>query len=243
MQDGYSTAGTPGNGLGAIERLSSTLAIDTRPQGTVVLARVRPQHAAMASAGPVVGSIAQPLAGETVCGDDFAWCRDGERAAVLAVDGLGHGPGAATAAQRAVEAFRAANTVASAAAVEAVHAALKPTRGAAIAVAELDRYRQIVAFSGIGNISGAIVEATSIKRMVSDNGTAGHVARRIRSFEYPLTDRSLVVLNSDGIKSWSLDGYPGLSVAHPSVVAAVLLRDFHRGRDDASVIAMRWRTG
>ena len=50
----------------------------------------------------------------------------------------------------------------------------------------------------------------------------------------------LVILHSDGVSArWDLAAYPGLVSQHPSLVAGVLLRDFKRGRDDASVVALR----
>jgi hypothetical protein len=70
--------------------------------------------------------------------------------------------------------------------------------------------------------------------MVSHNGTAGHVAPRIREFVYDFTVDPLVILHSDGLTSrWDLAAYPGLAMQHPSLVAGVLLRDHRRGRDDA----------
>lgn len=74
------------------------------------------------------------------------------------------------------------------------------------------------------------------------SGTAGHVARRIQVFDYPYSD-GLVVMNSDGLTSgWSFDRYPGLLNQHPSLIAAVLYRDFQRGRDDTSVMVARGAT-
>jgi len=76
--------------------------------------------------------------------------------------------------------------------------------------------------------------------MVSYNGTAGHVAPRIREFAYEFSSAPVILLHSDGLTShWDLAGYPGLSAQHPSLLAGVLLRDHRRGRDDASVVAMR----
>jgi hypothetical protein len=76
--------------------------------------------------------------------------------------------------------------------------------------------------------------------MVSHNGTAGHVAPRIREFTYPFTTNPLVLLHSDGLTTrWSLTDYPGLASQHPTLIAGVLLRDHRRARDDASAVAMR----
>ena len=56
----------------------------------------------------------------------------------------------------------------------------------------------------------------------------------------PLEAGALLVLASVGIgTSWRLDAYPGLSQRHPTLIAGVLLRDFSRGRDDATVLVAR----
>ena len=79
--------------------------------------------------------------------------------------------------------------------------------------------------------------------MASYNGTAGHVAPRIREFTYPFTGRPLVILHSDGLSArWEIDAYPGLAASHPSLVAGMLFRHHRRGRDDATVVAMRAAT-
>jgi anti-sigma regulatory factor (Ser/Thr protein kinase) len=242
LQDGHSTAGSAGTGLGAAQRLADVFHVYSRPgNGTVALARITPRLETGCRA--IACGLAQPLDGECECGDGYAWRENGMRASVLLADGLGHGPGAAAAASRAIEVFRAMGAISAQGSVEAVHARLRSTRGAAIAVAHLDIPRGKVDFSGIGNITGALVERGQTRRMLSDHGTAGHVAGRIRSLAYPFSTSPLLILHSDGLRSgWDLTTYPGLSEAHPALVAAVLLRDWKRGRDDASVIALRWRS-
>ena len=75
--------------------------------------------------------------------------------------------------------------------------------------------------------------------MVSLPGTAGHQAGGSRS-SYPWADGALLVLHSDGLAThWDLAAYPGLAHHHPALVAGVLLRDFSRGRDDATVLVVR----
>lgn len=238
LEDGYSTAGSPGNGLGAILRQSDRFAVFSRPgAGTVVMARFIVQKG---QGRANLGALTAPYPGETMCGD--AWSmRDGPRGdTLLMVDGLGHGPHAARAAAVAVEAFAANADRDCVALVEAIHDALAPTRGAAIAVARVDAAARQVRFVGIGNITGALVTADGTRRMISHNGTAGHLAPRIREYTYPCTARPLVLLHSDGISGrWDLGAYPGLASSHPSLVASVLFRDQRRGRDDASIVAMR----
>jgi hypothetical protein len=38
---------------------------------------------------------------------------------------------------------------------------------------------------------------------------------------------------------WVLDAYPGLRHRHPSLIAGVLYRDFTRGTDDVTVVAVK----
>ena len=155
-------------------------------------------------------------------------------------DGSGHGPEAHKAARRSIEIFRerAGWTVEQLA--QAIDRALGATRGAAIAVAEIDPGGGRVNFVGIGNISAALLDQGLVRRMVSNNGTAGHLAPRIRAFQYPFRGPPTVILHSDGLSArWDLSEYPGLITAHPSLIAAVLYRDFRRGRDDASIVVVR----
>ncbi len=87
-----------------------------------------------------------------------------------------------------------------------------------------------------------IIEAMTRHHLVSMNGTAGHQARRIQEFQYPLPAGSIVVVHSDGLNShWDLAPYPGLWSRHPSVIAGVLFRDFSRRRDGVTVVVMRAR--
>jgi hypothetical protein len=78
------------------------------------------------------------------------------------------------------------------------------------------------------------------RQMVSHNGTAGHVAPRIREFVYPFSGAPCVIMHSDGLSNrWRIGDYPGLAACHPSLIAAVLFRDFRRGKDDATIAVMR----
>jgi hypothetical protein len=116
-----------------------------------------------------------------------------------------------------------------------IHGGLRSTRGAAVSIARIDPANDKVIFGGIGNVAG-VIAGSSARRMVSFPGTAGHNARKIQAFEHPFPD-GFVILHSDGLgTSWSLDRYPGLSRAHPTLVAGVLYRDFSRRRDDATVV-------
>jgi stage II sporulation SpoE-like protein len=123
--------------------------------------------------------------------------------------------------------------------VAAIHAGLRATRGAAVAVTSIDLARGRVRFSGLGNIGAAVLAGGRIRHLVSHNGTAGHHGRKIEEYTYPWQPGALLVQHTDGLAShWTLESYPGLSGRHPSLVAGVLYRDFKRGRDDVAVLVV-----
>lgn len=242
LRDGHSTAGTAGTGLGAIRRGAHVFDIDTRRGGTAVLARFlkgRPERGRRPGPAPF-GVVTVPKAGEEACGDSWATFAEPGLQVIMVADGLGHGPLAAQASQAAVAVFARHAADPPEALLSRMHVALRPTRGAAIGIARIATASRRVTFVGVGNVAGVIAETARTQRMVSYNGTVGHVARTIRSFDYASEAAPIVILASDGLgTSWSLDQYPGLSQRHPSLIAAVLYRDFTRGRDDVTVLVAR----
>jgi anti-sigma regulatory factor (Ser/Thr protein kinase) len=246
MRDGYSTSCSPGTGLGAIGRLSSFVDIYSQPgRGTAVLVRLcgKRDDASQGAQPPAfeIGGVSVPIAGETANGDGWAVRQDGETVSVLMVDGIGHGPAAAQATRAAIAVFDLHRDT-PAGMIERIHGALRSTRGAAVAVTDVNAAEQSVKFAGVGNISGQIRNATGTTQMVSHNGTAGHEVYKIQQFQYAWPQHALLILHSDGLsRSWDLAAYPGLALRDPSLVAGVLYRDVSRGRDDATVVVLRRR--
>ena len=242
LQDGYSTAGTPGTGLGAIRRLADEFDLDSHVGlGTIVFARIWCDAGAAAQRTPwlQIGGISTPIDSEQHVGDDWAGFVDGPvRASLVVADGLGHGEDAERAAVRAVEVFRGGRESTPARQLDRAHAALRGTRGAAVAFADIGHDRAVVA--GAGNIAVTIVDGQQTKHAVSHPGIVGHQMGRPQEFSYPWTPRSMLVAASDGVRTqWRFDRYPGLPRRHATVIAATIWRDFRRGRDDATVVVVR----
>ena len=246
FEDGYSTAGSPGTGLGAVARLSSFYDFYSAPQrGLVLVARVgtpatNGNHLAD---GVEYGSISAPYPGESVSGDGWAISIHERTCRVIVADGLGHGVLAAEASAAAVETSLASPSLKLEEVLEKCHARLRPTRGAAVSIADADFAAGSVRFAGVGNVAGVVLTDSAQRRqMVSVNGTVGHEMRKTQSYTYPLSSDSLVVMHSDGLSAnWGLEKYPGLFYKHPSVIAGVLFRDYRRDRDDATVVVARAR--
>lgn len=244
FRDGYSTAGTPGGGLGAVVRLSNKFDIySAAGAGTVLLVQVcsRAAPPSSSSKGRLdTGAVCLPKAGETDCGDAWAIARTGSRHVMIVADGLGHGPDAAKASRQAISTFHTRLNLPPADLLGEIHLALRSTRGAAVAVAVLDPALREIRYAGVGNIAGAIVTGEESRSMVSHNGTLGHEVRKIQEFTYPWPQGALVIMHSDGLQTqWRLDRYPGLFTRAPAVIAGLLYRDFSRRRDDVTVAAVR----
>jgi anti-sigma regulatory factor (Ser/Thr protein kinase) len=241
LRDGFSTAGSPGNGMGVMQNQTDQFEVFSRAgSGTAVVARIAAAASPPPQATPLIGAVVVPYPGETVCGDAWAFGAPNGKPTLLMVDGSGHGSQAEAAAKVAVQSFNDQLRENITVLVEEMHRALAPTRGAAVAVAQYDRAQGIVRYVGVGNISGAAVSGAEVRRMVTHNGTAGHVAPRIREFDYPFAGGGTILLHTDGLSArWDLGQYPGLSMSHPSLLAGILYRDHRRGRDDASIVAMR----
>jgi len=240
LKDGHSSAGTAGNGLGAVMRQSQVVNIASWPGvGTAVLARLEAGTPKLKGAAPHAdwGAVSIAMPGQDVCGDSWAVTANGDGMTLFLADGLGHGHDAAEAAVEATRLFHRFGGHQVATLLDYIHGGLRATRGAAVSVGRFDPATHKVAFAGIGNVAGAVAEnGAGLKRMVTMPGTAGHNARKIQAFDYPFR-HGLIILASDGIStSWNLDRYPGAQSMHPTLVAAMLYRDFGRHRDDATVV-------
>ena len=242
LRDGYSTVGSQGQGLGAINRLASLFDIYSQPEiGTVQLAQLWEQPIVPNSASSQfkVGAVCQPKRGEIACGDAWAVVQQPGRCLLLVADGLGHGPDAGIASRQAVQVFEANPTLAPAQLLELIHLALRPTRGAAVAIAEISGGQ--VKFAGIGNTAGYVIfPPKEVRHMVSHNGIAGHEARKFQEFSYLWAYGSSLVLHSDGLNTrFRTESYPGMTVRHPSLIAGILFRDFDRKTDDVTVVVVK----
>jgi anti-sigma regulatory factor (Ser/Thr protein kinase) len=243
LQDGFTTAGTPGTGLGAIRRLSGEFDIYSLPgRGTVIVSRVFAQSGTRNAEAQALrwSAISRAAPGEEVCGDIWrVACRAAE-ASFMVADGLGHGPSAAFAAQAVADNFDRNPFETPARFLENAHREVSGTRGAAVAMAKVHLANGRLEFAGIGNIVATIVQPGAAKGLFSHNGTIGVQVRKIQSFEYTLPSSGVLIMHSDGIQSrWSLDDYPGAASLHPAIVVGLLVRDFKRGRDDLTVLAAK----
>jgi anti-sigma regulatory factor (Ser/Thr protein kinase) len=261
VRDGHSTGGSLGAGLGAIKRLmhefdaySTTrdsptgrlLASAQRrtTHGTALLcrkwveaARLEQHHAATARR---IGAWSRPHPGETANGDAYFVRRRGGQMLLAVVDGLGHGHGAQEAAVAAVEVLSAWQGEPLEEIFPRAHERLRPTRGAVMGACIVDTRRGAFYYAGVGNVEVRVLNSQQPIRPISANGTLGARLGNLKVWSYPWAAGATVLLASDGVSAnWDIADYPGLLAKSPQLLAGVLLRDFGRDSDDATVLVAR----
>lgn len=237
VRDGFSSAGTAGNGLGAIQRLSDDVEFHSvAGRGTAIVARIGGDDPIGAS------GFSMPIAGEEVCGDAWAVSVAGGFRTVIVADGLGHGAMAAEAARVAVEGFLSHPAAPIETILRVLHGLLRPTRGAAVAIARVQDDQKTLRYGGVGNISATVFSSAGHRSLISHNGSLGVEARKFQEFVYDWPEDATLVMHSDGLTTqWKLADVPGLVTRQPALVASVLVREFSRGRDDATAFVLKAR--
>ncbi|MFC8568519.1 SpoIIE family protein phosphatase [Streptomyces sp. NPDC057245] len=250
LRDGFTTTGSLGAGLGTCARLADDFDLHSVPgRGTVVVARVGTAPGGPAAdrgpaAGVRAGAVNVPFGGADYSGDAWAWVRAGDVVSLMLADGLGHGPEAARASTAAVEALGGAAHLAPAEALRRLDTALTGTRGAAVAVAQVDTRAGVLRFAGVGNIGARLCEGGTWRHLVSRPGIVGtHRPATLRDQEAVWADDRVLVLHSDGLPSrWSPTAETCRTTTDPAVTAAVTIRDASSParpvRDDTAVAVL-----
>jgi len=235
LADGFSTGGTQGTGLGALMRQAQLFDIHSDSRGSVVLAQLYPRHV---SALPLRFGVSQhSLKNDPACGDVWHLAVDGPRLSALVIDGIGHGEDAEEAGLAGAAAFAEDPFADPTISMLDMHRAMTGTRGGAAAIALYDAGK--VRFAGIGNIGACLLTPEKSRGLASHPGIVGSQFRKAVAFEYPVDGQQLLIMYSDGLQSrWDLRDYPGLVHRHPAIIAALLHRDFCRGRDDVTVMVI-----
>lgn len=258
IRDGVSTSGSLGAGLGAIRRLTdefdlySTVRTTARlthqrrtTNGTVLLVRkwVTPhdsEQAATAELAKRIGVWSRPHPQERVNGDAYFIKTHDDCTLLVVIDGLGHGNGAKEAADAAIDSLEEWAGESVDEILLAAHDVLRATRGAVMGAAIIDRDRERVHYAGVGNIAVRVFNTPQSFNPIPSNGTLGARLGKIRVWSESWTEGATILLASDGVSdSWHISSYPGLLERSPQLLAGVLMRDYQRPADDATVLVVR----
>ncbi|MBD9442814.1 ATP-binding protein [Pseudomonas sp. PDM04] len=239
LTDGFSTRGTQGIGLGAVSRQTEVFDVYADARGAVLLTRMYPRNDKAPDRR--IGVSQHSLHNDPACGDVWHLAFDGPRISALVIDGLGHGIEAERAARAGETTFAQSPFASPLLLLDDIHVAMTGTRGGALAIAQFDG--EGLRFVGIGNIGACLIAPDTSRGLASHPGIVGGQYRKAQPFDYAHVNGHLLIMYSDGLQSrWNLQDYPGLVHRHPAVIAAVLHRDFCRGRDDVTVLVIALET-
>ncbi|WP_149087042.1 ATP-binding protein [Pseudomonas prosekii] len=235
LADGFSTRGTQGIGLGAMSRQADVFDVHADSRGTVLLTRFYPRNDKAPDRR--VGISQHSLHDDPACGDVFHLAFDGASISALVIDGLGHGEEAERGARAGEQTYALTPFASPVLLLEDIHRAMIGSRGGALAIAQFDG--DSLRFVGIGNIGACLIAPDKSRGLASHPGIVGGQYRKAQPFDYAHVNGQLLIMYSDGLQSrWNLQDYPGLVHRHPAVIAAILHRDFCRGRDDVTVLVV-----
>lgn len=165
---------------------------------------------------------------------------------MIVVDGLGHGPEAALAAQRALQTIERSTQSLPSALMSECHRALQATRGVVMGIAHVDVHADALTWIGVGDVRAVLRRvgpAGPVKEeaMLTQNGIVGRSLPPLRPVRRSLAVGDTVIITTDGVR----DGFvPGLKGTEPpDRIANELLERHAVTTDDALVLVARYRGG
>jgi negative regulator of sigma-B (phosphoserine phosphatase) len=186
----------------------------------------------------------RPFPGETVSGD--AWCAAPQAGGLLVavIDGLGHGPAAAAAANRARDVLCGSSGTGLEVLLGQCHAALRGTRGAALTLALIPP-RGRLTWLGVGNVEAVIARAGddgARESLLLRPGVVGYQMPGLRAAEVDFGPGDTLVMATDGVRSSFIEALSGRD--RPARRAQRILDEYGKQTDDALVlVAARLRGG
>ena len=230
-----------GVGLAGVRSLADELDVDIRfGEGTCICAR---KFGAVVPRRREVAIVGRPCKGERVSGDQAGFERSLGGLLLFVADGLGHGPQARDASDRALRSVRRGVGLGSVELLRATDTALARSRGAVMTVAQLEEGGGAIEFASVGNVAMHVVRFRETRIFSGSSFVLGMPTpspKRITSERIPIEARDVIVMCSDGISlRTTLEGRPDVLNASPLVIAQHVLEAFGEDNDDATVLVAR----
>lgn len=246
LEDGYTTAGTMGKGLGAIRRLSSESGIYSLPvehagdspwHGTAVWSRFYCQHHDMTLAHDI-GSYTRAYHDSTFNGDSIQARCTPNKTRWLHMDGLGHGREAAEVVE-GIGNFLDDETPVDGL-LQRLSKRLEGGRGAVAMICEIDAVDQTFKVCGVGDMVAYLIASGEKKAISFSPGVLGHAHRTPETTTLSFPPQALLITASDGLRrNMTLRTFPEMWRLHPQLIALVLGQVMGRHNDDRSVFTIR----
>jgi len=187
-----------------------------------------------------VASFTLPSQAES--GDRHVFCSHTNGVLVAALDGLGHGDEAATAAKIASSILEANPTEPVISLLRLCHEGLRSTRGVVMSLASLDIAHGLMTWLGVGNVFAVLCRLKSPlnfgqEALLLRSGVVGSRLPSLQASVLPIGPGDTLVFATDGVKQ----DFAEHCTPHesPQKLAETILARYKRGNDDALVLVVR----
>lgn len=167
-----------------------------------------------------------------------------DRLLIAAIDGVGHGPEAAAAANaacRVAESNARENVIS---VVRRCHERLKGTRGVAMSLAEFDLTDGLLTWLGVGNVRGILLSADGVRgreeHLLQRPGIVGGSLPPLQATVLPIAPGDMLIFATDGIR----ENFEHGAIRHqnPQRAADQIIARHAKRNDDALILIARYRT-
>jgi len=182
------------------------------------------------------------LPGQGESGDQHLVCCNRSGILIAAIDGIGHGGEAASAAKAAVSILKAGAEEPVISLMQRCHEGLRSTRGVVLSLAFIDQKQGMMTWAGVGNVQGALMRAGAHKGSAQEvlllrGGVVGSQLPALQAAVLPVANGDTLVFVTDGIRGDFAEGLSSLE--SPQRAADRMLERYCRGNDDALVLVVR----
>lgn len=186
-----------------------------------------------------IGVAHRPAPGEEKSGDRWFVQQSRDRAVLALIDGLGHGPEAAIAADAAHSALENPFRQSVSMLMQRCHERLRETRGAALTVMQFDTQAWQLEWAGVGNVTAVLLHPESTGKLTRTElfgrgGVAGVQLPSTASSSVRIAPGDLLVAATDGVHPNFAYGIT--RIEPPQQLAERLLTRYCTGYDDAMVV-------
>lgn len=188
------------------------------------------------------GQAGAPHEGEERSGDLAVFVPTPAGGLTCVIDGLGHGPEAADAAELCAAVVREHAEAPARELMHACHQALVETRGVVMTVAWFDLERATLSWAGVGNVDARLVRSGPDPRedvALVFGGVLGYRMPNVRAATMPLERGDVLVMITDGIDAAISPALAGGGSAQ--TMADRIFAMHGRGTDDALAVVVRFR--
>jgi phosphoserine phosphatase RsbX len=184
------------------------------------------------------------LPGQSESGDRHLVCSGQSGILLAAIDGIGHGQEAASAARAAASVLKEGMGAPVISLVERCHEKLRSTRGVVLSLAFIDAVHGMMTWLGVGNVQGVLMRSRSKngcarEALLLRGGVVGSQLPPLQAAVLPIARGDTLFFATDGIRSDFAETLSPLE--NPQRAADRILQQCRGGSDDALILVSRLR--